>query len=132
MIILRQRNYGLGSKVLAIISPNAWAGKELAKFSSSTKGEYKRKRLKYMLKGILAPMSTRKMLGKAQDMNGRGYDCDEIAENTKIGAGRVIGGAALGALTGGTYNQIGHGLNAIHGIRTKINENDPGWRKKFE
>ena len=79
MIILRQRNYGLGSKVLAVISPNAWAGKELAKFSSATKGEYKRKRLKYMLKGVLAPMSTRKMLGKAQDMHGRGYDCDEIA-----------------------------------------------------
>lgn len=80
-----------------------------------------------MLKGILALESTRKMFRKAQDMHGRRYD--ERSEITKIGAGRVIDGIALGALTRGTYNQNDHGLNAIHGIRTKINENDPGWRK---
>lgn len=132
MIILRQRQYGLGSKILFVVNPNAWAGKELAKFQSANKGEYKRKRLGMMLKGILAPNTVRKALKRAQNMHGRGYDYDDISDNTRIKTGRMIGGGVLNALTGGVYGGISGGLTQIHGIRTKINESDPGWRKKFE
>ena len=132
MIILRQRNYGLGSKVLAAISPNAWAGKELAKFQSATKDEYKKNRWKAMIKGVFAPFTTRKMLGKAQNMHGHGCDASEIAENTHVSAERSIIGSLLNAATGGIYNKVGRYVNGAHGIRTKLNENNPYWRKKFE
>jgi hypothetical protein len=65
-------------------------------------------------------------------MHGRGYDSDEIAENTKNSTGKSIAGGILSGLTGGVYNKVGGAINQIHGIRTKLNEDDPGWRKKFE
>ncbi len=132
MLILRQKNYGFGSKVLAVFSPNAWAGKELAKFQSADKDEYRRNKWKCMLKGVFAPISTRNMLKKAQKMHLNGYDSSEIANNTKISLGRVIGGGILSAATGGASTRVGSTMNTVRGLRTKLNEDSPGWRKKFD
>ena len=131
MIILRQKNYGLGSKALAVINPNSWAGKELAKFQSADKNEYRKNRWKGILRGIFAPISTRNMLKKAQKMHLNGYDSSEISDNTKISLGRAIGGGLLGVATGGISTGVGTAMNAVRGLRTKLNEDNPGWRKKI-
>lgn len=132
MLILRQKQYGFGSKVLAVLNPNAWAGKELAKFQSGSKEEYKRNRWKTMLKSVFAPITTRNMLKRAQEMHAQGYDPSTIKENTNIGIGRTIAGGVLGTVTGGTSTRVGSVMNTVRGLRTKLNEDNPGWRKKFD
>ena len=115
MRIKRQKQFGLGSKVLALISPGAWNAKELCKLQSADELEYRKNRLKMAARGFFAPWSARNKLKKAQELYKSGADNEIIKANTELKTGRAI----LGGIAGGPVRGIGNTLARIRGLRTK-------------
>lgn len=101
--VYRQKEFGLASKLLFLISPGAWQGKEAAKYAYTDPKEYKRKRWKHALKGLFTPGTASAINSKARKMAETGSSPDEIRkyiENPK--ASHLVSGGAEVA-TGGYF-----------------------------
>lgn len=137
MIVLREKKFGLLSKILGIISPSAWLGKEAAKFASNSKSEYKKKRWKYALKGLLGgQLNAFAQFKKARGLYDSGADASTIEDylndpvfgyGTGIAERVLTHGTPTGILVEGAGKLANAGLGltaALTGHRKKFNEDN--------
>lgn len=131
MIVLRrmfsnneeQREYGVKSAMLGIITPGAYQAKEAAKYGYD-EDEYKKVRGKYALKGLFTPGTATYIKKKVQKMKEEGKSKEEIKkylENSS--AGRIaagIGEVGLNILTGGKSHLLTAGAAYGTGLYDKV------------
>lgn len=120
-----QKEFGVKSKALAIVSPGAYQAKEAAKYGYN-EDEYKKKRAGYALKGSFSPGTSTYIKKKAEKMAEEGKSQKEIRDYLENkgkhhSTGRVIAGTAE-ALTGG-FGGLGTMAAQGVGLYDKITDN---------
>lgn len=134
-----QKEFGIKSKLLGLVSPGAYFGKEAAKYGyEKDDPEYKKLRNGYALKGAVTPLTAYRIKKKAESMAAEGKTKDEIRDYLEGDNGKRLIGAAgdmaaqygAASLTGGWSVPVIYTLGYGAAIYDKVKgKRAPGWKK---
>ena len=123
-IHIKQKEYGMKSKILGLLAPGAYQAKEAAKYAYDG-DDYKKKRWKYALRGAFTPGTATYIKKKVQKMAERGASQEEIRRFLSKGRHLFTGIGEFFAnyVTKGIVGKVTGATATVTGIADKVTGN---------